>query len=171
MNCECCANEEEIPRDCERCDTPKVEGHGVICALTWVADAAWYGAIVLLLLFWACLFIVLAKMLAGDFVEPEIAPPIGILAAVNSGLLFAVSITCGMRAKWLRHRIVSRMERYLDEDGSCCGGACAGSCGDADGGCGDEGCSPEGCDDADCCKRMDGSDDEEPGCCGGGCRT
>lgn len=125
----------------------------MICALHRVSEMAFIGAVILLVMFWTCLLIGLAGLLLGRFEEPGVLAPIGILSALNSGLLFALSLTCGMHAKWLRHRLVSNDPAYLDADGTCCGGSCAGSCGD--GGCGDEGCSPEGCDDPDCCKKTD----------------
>jgi hypothetical protein len=149
-------NHMEEPLECGRCDTPMVKGHGVVCALHWVSEAAFWGAIVLLLLFWSVLAVVLVKLLAGDMPGPFVV--LAPLSAINSVLLFALSLTCGMRAKWLRHRIVQDMDGYLDADGSCCGGSCAGSCGDSgcgNGDCGEEGCSPEGCDDPDCCKKAD----------------
>ncbi len=146
MSKDCCITN-ELPRDCERCATPMVKGHGMVCALTWVANAAFYAGVILLVVFWA----LLVRQLIASFVLLDNGADVIvwiILTAANAGLLLVLSLACGMRAKWLRHAIVSMDESYLDDDGSCCGGSCAGSCGDS-------GCSPEGCDDPDCCKKGD----------------
>ena len=145
MTCACDDHNNEIePRDCGRCKTPMVKGHGAVCVLTWVADISFAAGIVLLLLFWAVLFMALGILLANRAAN---LPPFVILApiaAVNSGLLLLLSLACSMRAKWLRHDLVSMDDTYLDDDGSCCGGSCAGSCGEA-------GCDEEAS--GDCCQR------------------
>lgn len=161
MNCSCC-HDNDMPRTCGLCTSPVMKGHFMVCALSLIANVSFVLGALALLAFW----VLLARWFFWGIATPDVAGWVA-LAGSNAALLMLLSLLCSMRAKWLRHRIVSTMDAYLDDDGSCCGGACAGSCGNAEcdcgathgddaeeGGscCGPEGCGPGGCGNGQCCK-------------------
>ena len=72
-------------QECRRCATPMVKGHGMVCALTWVAEAAFWTACILLAMFWVILLlalVILFRSHVGDDLENGL-PALGILSGAD----------------------------------------------------------------------------------------